>query len=65
MFAESVDINPDLIGQSDLFDDVAQAFGRANDLPGNRVGTYIAKGKKPDFHCGSLDCSRVRLSLSQ
>lgn len=49
MFAQTEDVEADLVGQLDLFDQVAQPLVRA-DRAGAGLGTDVSKSVETEFH---------------
>ena len=50
MLAEAEDIEPDLIGEHDLLDEVAEPFRRAGPPSGDGIGSDVCEGIETDFH---------------
>ena len=50
MLADAEDVEPDLVGQLDLLDQVAQPLLGADHVPGPRVGRQLREGVDPDLH---------------
>jgi hypothetical protein len=50
MLAEPKDIEPDLVGQFDLLDQVLEPLGRLRTFAPARIGVHVGKGIKAQFH---------------
>ena len=52
VLADAEHIEADLVGQLDLFDQVAQPLRRVDGLPGRRIGRGFRECVDADFHAG-------------
>ncbi|MDP1731505.1 MAG: hypothetical protein Q8L54_10100 [Devosia sp.] len=59
VFAEAVKVQPHLIGEFDLFEQILQALRRRLQRAAQRVGCIFGKGVKADLH----DCHPSRQVL--
>ena len=62
VLADAEDVEPDLIGELDLLDQVAQALRGADHPPGSRVGRQLGERVDPELH---LSCSDSAAPLAE
>ena len=54
MLPDAEDVEPDLVGELDLLEEVAEALGRGDDPTRVRVGRQLGKRVDPEFEVISL-----------
>ena len=63
MLAQGKDVETDLLGQLDGLEQILQALGRRDQLPGVGIGGQLGEGIEANFECVVCDNGKLRVEL--